>query len=257
MSLDKDQLKKAWTDYHVYGNMESRSALVQHYAYLVKITVGRLVSGNVGSLTQDDFLSAGVLALIKSVDHFDPTRNTKFETYAITMIRVAILELIRNEDWVPRSTRDKLKLIERTESLLTTELQRAPTGMELAEAAGVSPEELAQLQAIQYRSHVSSLDDLVPNDADDSTTFTELVEDENANTRGFIEGRELRDVLAQCIDLLNERERKVVELHYYDAMTFSEIAKVLGVSESRAYQLHTQAVGRLRTMFRNQLAVPV
>jgi RNA polymerase sigma factor for flagellar operon FliA len=255
MALSPDQLQQAWTDYHVYGRLDARTELIHHYSYLVKITVGRLVSGPVGSLTFDDFLSAGIVALIKSVDNFDPTRDTKFETYAITMVRVAVLELIRHEDWVPRSTRDKLRLIERTESLLTVRLGRAPSGAELAEAASMGQDQLAQLQALQSRSHIGSLDDLVPSDSDDNLTYSDLVEDETANVRGFVEGKAIRNVLASCIDMLSDRERTVVALHYFDGLTFSEVAKVLEISESRAYQLHSQAVNRLRGMVRTQLAV--
>jgi RNA polymerase sigma factor for flagellar operon FliA len=255
MAVNPDQIRQAWTDYHVNGRLDARNLLIEHYTYLVKITVGRLVSGQVGSLTIDDFVSAGVVALIKSVDNFDPTRDTKFETYAITMIRVAVLELIRHEDWVPRSTRDKLRVVERTESLLMVKLGRAPTGQELADATEFSLEQLAQLQALQARAHVTSLDDLVPSDSDDSLSYADMVEDENSNVRGFVEGKALKSILASCIDNLSDRERTVVALHYFDGLTFSEISKVLGISESRAYQLHTQAVGRLRSLVRAQLAV--
>ena len=255
MALSADQVRQAWTNYHVHGRLDSRNALIEHFSYLVKITVGRLVSGPVGSLTTDDFISSGVVALIKSVDNFDPTRDTKFETYAITMIRVAVLELIRHEDWVPRSTRDKLRLVERTESMLTVKLGRAPTGVELAEAAQITTEQLAQLQALQARTHITSLDDLVPSDSDDSLSYSDMVEDENANVRSFVEGKALKGILASCIDSLSDRERTVVALHYFEGLTFSEISKVLAISESRAYQLHTQAVNRLRGLVRAQLAV--
>ena len=113
MQLSPQILKNAWEDFSVYRKPLARAELIQHYAYLVKVTVGRLVVSLPGGVEREDLVSAGVVGLIKAVDHFDFTRDVKFETYAIALIRGAVLEMLREEDWVPRSIREKLRALDR------------------------------------------------------------------------------------------------------------------------------------------------
>src|SRR5687767_11694439 len=105
--MNPSALTELWQEYKRYGDTRARDELIKHYAYLVKITAGRVISNLPPSLERDDLVSAGVLGLIKAVDQFDPTRQVKFETYAIALIRGAILEMLREDDWVPRSIRER------------------------------------------------------------------------------------------------------------------------------------------------------
>ena len=229
MPLSPEQLKRAWMDFKVYKGPEARAELINHYSYLVKITAGRLVTSLPGGMDREDLIGAGVIGLVKSVDQFDPTRDVKFETYAIALIRGAILEMLRDEDWVPRSIREKLKALDRCMMSLETQLGRPASEVEMG------------------RTNVYSLDDILSTgDSDDHIHFVELIVDETANPAGELEGREIRRILAAGVDKLPERERLVVALYYFEGLTFKEIGKVLGVSESRVYQLHTQAMTRLR-----------
>ncbi len=258
MPLSTEQLKKAWVEFKVYKIPQARIDLINHYSYLVKITAGRLVTSLPGGLDREDLVGAGVIGLIKSVDQFDPTRDVKFETYAIALIRGAILEMLRDEDWVPRSIREKLKALDRTMIALEPKLGRPATEQELAEAMGVSQQEVSELMVRMGRTNVYSLDDILgTGDGDDHIHFVELIVDENSSTGGEVEGRELRRVLTQGVDKLPERERLVVALYYFEGLTFKEIGKVLGVSESRVYQLHTQAMTRLRNYMRQEGGVQV
>src|ERR1043165_3964209 len=145
MPLSPEQLKKWWVDFKVYKSPEARNELINHYSYLVKITAGRLVTSLPRGLDREDLIGAGVIGLIKSVDQFDPTRDVKFETYAIALIRGAILEMLRDEDWVPRSIREKLKALDRTLMALETRLGRPATEHEVAETMGVSVQEVSEL----------------------------------------------------------------------------------------------------------------
>ncbi len=258
MSLSPEQLRRAWSEFKVYKKPEARVELINHYSYLVKITAGRLVTSLPGGLDREDLIGAGVIGLVKSVDQFDPTRDVKFETYAIALIRGAILEMLRDEDWVPRSIREKLKALDKTMMSLETKLGRSPTEHELAETMGISGQEVSELMVRMGRTNVYSLDDILGgSDGEDHIHFVELIVDEDANPGGEVEGKELRRFLAMGVDRLPERERLVVALYYFEGLTFKEIGRVLGVSESRVYQLHTQAMTRLRNFMRQEGGVQV
>lgn len=259
MPLSPENLQRAWVDYKVYKDPQARIDLISHFGYLVKITSGRLVTSLPGGVDREDLIGAGVIGLIKSVDQFDPTRDVKFETYAIALIRGAILEMLRDEDWVPRSIREKLRAMDRAHLALEGKLGRPPSEREMAEALGISEMEVSELMVRMGRTNVYSLDDIVghSSDHDDHVQFVEMIVDETASTSGEVEGREIRRILSAGIDKLPERERMVVALYYFEGLTFREIGKLLGVSESRVYQLHTQAMGRLRSHMKEQSSVNV
>jgi RNA polymerase sigma factor for flagellar operon FliA len=251
MPLTPENLKKAWMNFHVYKDSQARVELVNQYAYLVKITSGRLVTSLPSGMERDDIMGAGVLGLIKAVDQYDPTRDVKFETYAIALIRGAILEMLRSEDWVPRSIRDKLKALDRAVVLLESQLGRDVTEQELAEYLNISVQEVSELIVRMGRTNVYSLDDILGSgEGFEQLRLIELLVDDRANTSDELEGREMQSILGKGIDSLPERERLVVSLYYYEGLTFREIGQVLGVSESRVYQLHTQAMTRLRNHMR-------
>lgn len=247
MPLSPEQLSKSWMDFKVYKDQEARRRLIDHYSYLVKITSGRIVTSMPGGLDREDLIGAGVIGLVKSVDQFDPTRDVKFETYAIALIRGAILEMLRDEDWVPRSIREKLKALDRAIMFLETRLGRPANEVEIAEHMGISTGEVGELMVRMGRTNVYSLDDImVGGDGDDHIHYVEMIVDETANPSGEVEGKELRRVLNTGVEKLPERERLVIALYYFEGLTFKEIGRVLAVSESRVYQLHTQAMNRLR-----------
>lgn len=255
MALSPTQLQRAWIKYKVYKDEQARVDIIDNYSYLVKITAGRLVANVPGGLDRDDLASAGVIGLIKSVDQYDPTRDVKFETYAIALIRGAILEMLRDEDWVPRSIREKLKALDRANQRLETQLGRPPAPRELADELQLSEEEISELLVRAGRTSVYSLDEIVgggSGEGDDHIHLIEMIVDGEAKPDSEVEGKDLKRILAAGVDKLPERERLVVSLYYFEGLTFKEIGQVLSVSESRVYQLHTQAMGRLRTFMRDQ-----
>src|SRR5437868_3998456 len=154
MPLSPEQLSRSWASFKVYKDPEARNELINHYSYLVKITSGRLVTSLPGGLEREDLIGAGVIGLIKSVDQFDPTRDVKFETYAIALIRGAILEMLRDEDWVPRSIREKLKALDRCMMSLETQFGRPANEIEIAETLGISVTEVNELMARMGRTNV-------------------------------------------------------------------------------------------------------
>ena len=258
MPLSPDQLQKAWKNFKVFKDPDARAEIINHYSYLVKITAGRLVTSLPGGLDREDLVGSGVIGLIKSVDQFDPTRDVKFETYAIALIRGAILEMLRDEDWVPRSIREKLKALDRTMMSLETSLGRPATSHEVAETMAVSKEEVSELMVRMGRTNIYSLDDILgTSDGEEHVSFLELLADEDSNTSGEVEGKEIRRILTSGVDHLPERERLVIALYYFEGLTFKEIGRVLSVSESRVYQLHTQAMNRLRNFTRQEGGIQI
>src|SRR5436190_13558345 len=197
MPLSPEQLNRAWAEFKVYKNQQARFDLINHYSYLVKITAGRLVTSMPGGLDREDLVGAGVIGLVKSVDQFDPTRDVKFETYAIALIRGAILEMLRDEDWVPRSIREKLKALDKAMSALETRLGRPASEQEVAEAMGITVPEVNELLVRLGRTNIYSLDDILgTSDSDDQIHFIELIVDEDSNPGGEVEGKEIRRILS-------------------------------------------------------------
>lgn len=240
-------LKALWDRYKNRGDQKARDAIIQHYAYLVKITSGRVVSSLPPNVDRDDLIGAGVIGLIKSVDQFDASRQVKFETYAIALIRGAILEMLREEDWVPRSIRERVKLLERTYLQMESQLGRPASEEEVAEHIGVGLEEFHTMLADTGRTTILSLDDIVvAGDAGEKIHLADVVFDESANTSADVETNAVKQSLGDNIDRLPEREKLLFALYYYEGLTFKEIGRILEVSESRVYQLHTQAVVRMR-----------
>jgi RNA polymerase sigma factor for flagellar operon FliA len=238
-----------WRRYKQRKDAKARDQIINHYSYLVKITAGRVVTSLPPNLERDDLISAGVMGLIKAVDQFDTGRQVKFETYAIALIRGAILEMLREEDWVPRSVRDNVKTLERTYYQLETKLGRPATEDEVAAEMGMTTDDLQKLLVNTSRANVLSLDDMIlggGSDGGERLHLTDVLQDESANVVGEVEAAAMKQSLAAGIDRLPEREKLVIALYYYEGLTFKEIGKVLTVSESRVYQLHTQAVLRLR-----------
>ncbi len=240
------QIQETWRRYKINEDPRARDQLIQHFAYLVKITAGRVISNLPPSLERDDLVSAGIVGLVKAVDQFDTTRQVKFETYAIALIRGAILEMLREDDWVPRSIRERVKLLERTYMALEVSLGRPAQPDEVAEALNVTPEEFQKMLVETGRTSLLSLEDvLVGNDSGEKITLGDVIHDDGATPSSEAEMHERKLMLGKAVERLPERERMVIALYYYNGMTFKEIGKILTISESRVYQLHTQAVLRL------------
>lgn len=241
------ETQELWRRFKTQGDNKARDILINQYAYLVKVTAGRVVTNLPLSVERDDLIGAGVVGLVKAVDQFDSSRLVKFETYAIALIRGAILEMLREEDWLPRSVRERVKSLERTYIQLEMQLGRPATEDEVSSALGISVDELQSTLTEASRSTLLSLDDIIINmDGNDQIHLGDLVDDNSATPSEEIESKEATRLLGKAIDRLPEREKHVISIYYYEGLTFREIGKVLSVSESRVYQLHTQAILRLR-----------
>jgi len=224
-----------------------RDAAIEQYAPLVKYVVGRLGIGLPAILDYEDILSYGTIGLIEALDRYDDSKGVKFETYAISRIRGAIIDALRALDRLPRSVRQKAKRLEQVSTELTRSLGREPSEAELAQAMGMTPEQFAK--TLVDSSWVTvSLDGLLERDDNHEWSSTESPPDPDADdiTSG-IEKKEMIESLSGAVKSLPEREWLIVSLYYKDQMTMKEIARILEISESRVCQLHGRALSRLRS----------
>src|SRR5579875_1594081 len=226
------------------------------YSPLVKYVAGRMSSGLPGHVEESDLISYGLGGLISAIERFDLSREIKFETYAITRIRGAIIDELRNLDWVPRSVRARAREIERINTRLEARLQRAPTDEEMAAELGITIDEFQDTLLQISNSTIVALDELwnVQDATGDQVSLLDTLPDREApDPQQLVDQSELRDRIADAIAVLPEREKLVVALYYYENLTLREIGEVLGVTESRVSQLHTKAVLRLRSKLQGEL----
>ena len=237
-----------WTRYKDDEDAAARDELILNYSPLVKYVAGRLASSLPQTVDSADLISYGIFGLIDAIQKFDLNRQIKFETYAISRIKGAIIDELRAIDWVPRSVRSRAKEIEAAYIALENALRRVPSDQEVADHMGVSLKEFQDiLSKLSYKSVVSFEELWVGGERDESQNAIGSIRDDTAEDPvAIFESAEIKDILAVAIDQLPERERTVIALYYYEGLTLKEIGQVLGVTESRVSQLHTKAVLRLR-----------
>ena len=254
-SPEQEALASLWEDYKSDQNSAARDKLIVHYSPLVKYVAGRVSTGLPANIEQADLVSYGIFGLIDAIDKFEPGRGIKFETYAISRIKGAIIDELRAIDWVPRSVRFKAREIEKTLSRLEAKLHRTPTDDEIAAEMGVGIEDLRTIYSQVSFVSLVALDELMMSGGEkgDKLSLIDTLEDTSSDDPvALFESEEMKHILAQAINRLSEREKIVVTLYYYEGMTLNEIGQVLGVTESRICQMHTKAVMQLRTRIAEQ-----
>ena len=250
------ELKDLWRRYKGSGDQAARERLVVAYSPLVKYVAGRMASGLPAHVEEADLISYGLVGLISAIERFELEREIKFETYAITRIKVAIIDELRSLDWVPRSVRARAREIERANSKLEHQLQRAPTDDEMSTELKISVEEFHDALLQISNSTVAALDELwtVSDSSGDQVSLLDTIQDPGApDPAAVMDATDLKDRVADAIARLPEREKLVVALYYYENLTLREIGEVLGVTESRISQLHTKAVLRLKSALQSEL----
>lgn len=248
-----ETVEELWAAYKSDGERSTRDRLILHYSPLVKFVSGRVLSRLPDTLDGADLVSYGILGLMDAIEKFDPARGFKFETYAVPRIRGAILDELRSIDWVPRSVRAKARAADQAYTKLEHELQRSPTDEELALELGISSHELDALLRQTTRASVLQLDEVLFTGGQGFRTLGDTIADSGDGPGAHLELQETRRLVARAIATLPDRERTVLTLYYYERLNLSEIGDILGVTESRACQIHTKAVHQLRHKLRDQV----
>lgn len=237
--------RRLWEDYSRLKTPEIREKIILEYAPLVKVVAGRLSMYLGYSVEYDDMVSYGVFGLIDAIDKYDMTKEVKFETYASLRIRGAIIDQIRKMDWIPRTIRQRQKQIDAAMKEIEQSTGREAKDEEIAAKLGITEDEFLDWQSQMKVNNIVSLNEYVEQGSD-------IPSDKNT-TGGFespesvIEKSELKEMLQEALELLTEKEKKVVLLYYYEDLTLKEISRVLEVSESRISQLHTKALQKMKT----------
>ena len=244
------ELKELWRRCKEEEDERARERLVVAYSPLVKYVAGRMAAGLPSHVEESDLISYGLIGLIGAIERYDLDRDIKFETFAVSRIKGAIIDELRSLDWVPRSVRSKARDVERAHTALENQLQRSPTEEEMAVKLGVEVEDFRNTLLEIANSSVLALDDLwtIADAEGGQISLLDTIRDPRAvDPQEEIDTVELKDRLADAIESLPDRERLVIALYYYENLTLREIGEVLGVTESRVSQLHTKAVLGLRS----------
>jgi len=254
--LDDNKARELWHKFKVEHDQDARNRLILAYAPLVKYVAGRMSSGLPAHIEEADLISYGLLGLIGALERFDPSREIKFETYAIARIKGSIIDELRSLDWVPRSVRSKAREIEKVIALLETRLHRAPSDDEIARELGMQDDEFQTTLTQISNTSIVALDELwaISGSDGDTASLIDTLEDPKARDPSrMLDVTEMKSRLASAIDALPKREKIVIALYYYENLTLREIGEVLGVTESRISQLHTKAILRLKGRLRDEI----
>ncbi len=248
------ETKELWDSFFAKRCSRGRERLIVHYLGLVKYVAGRLAAGLPGSVDIDDLIGAGMLGLMKAIEAFDPGKEVKFETYSVPRIRGAMLDELRNQDWFPRSVRRKAKKIETALRGLERELGRAPRDEELAGRLRMDLHDFYKLVGEVSHASLFSIEEELRLGKDGTyTSVREILSDlKEPNAYEMLAEKELQGIVMETLKLLEEKQRLVLTLYYFEELTLAEIGEVLGVSESRVCQIHGKAIQKLKLRVQNR-----
>ena len=246
--LRADELHRLWKRYRLNGDPKLRDRLILTLAPLVKFIVYRKVREVPSQVDAEDFISVGLEALIQSIDRYDPAKGATLEQYAWTRVHGAVLDEMRRQDWAPRSVRRWERDIEKAVEEYTVLHGRRPTRPELAEALGVTVEELRKHREDIAMSDVTSLNAVVLSDDESSIERGDTIPstDERLDPELAAATSDAKARFRSAFAELPQREREIAVLLYVKHLTLQEIGEVMGVSESRICQIHGQTKKKLR-----------
>lgn len=241
--MTAEEAERLVREYKKNGSLELRNELVLYYSYIAKGVVNRMGSTFYKYATAEEMVHQGVISLIDSLERFDPNKDVKFSTYAFTKVRGSIIDYVRKQDWLPRRIRKADIQISKVEAELTGELGRAPTRVEMAKAMGMTLKEYDHCVFEVSGETQYSFEVLLtaPTMSHPSTLYMDEFDPQHN-----IDKEEFRQALTEAIETLNEQERTVLSLYYYENLNMKEISQVMNVSEQRVGQVNRKLLGKLR-----------
>lgn len=248
---DKENGALLLLKYKETGDKSLRNSVIMAYMNIVKYAALSTRNMYLKFAETDDIINEATIALMGAIDSFDPKKGVKFETYASIKVRGAIIDFIRRQDFVPRSVRRFAKEYDAAYAALYSKLDREPEAKELADHMELSLERFESYTAQAASAQTLSFEDLVMNTGFDIPDGTD--DDGMWSSEASVHRQEKLKYLAEAIRSLKERERLVVTLYYYEKLRFSDIAKVMEISESRVCQIHAQAVAKMKKYMKDYI----
>jgi RNA polymerase sigma factor for flagellar operon FliA len=249
LDVSEEEEIKIWKKYKAGKDDSLKDYFTIKYSPLVKYVAGKIAGNVPDNVEFDDLVGFGTFGLLDAINKYDPHKGIKFKTYGITRIRGQIYDELRNLDWVPRSVRQKYKLLEEENRRLKESKGRPATIDELVNATGISRSEVERITNMTNDSTIASLDDVwyLGSEDDEISVMDTVPSPETMNPDYVVEREEIRKTIAEEIQKLPEKEKQVLILYYYEDLTLKEIGAVLDVTESRVSQLHTKAIRHIRS----------
>ncbi|MBX9972431.1 FliA/WhiG family RNA polymerase sigma factor [Cytobacillus firmus] len=235
-----------WAKWVDSRDAQAGNFLVKKYLPLVSYHVQRISATLPKNVSRDDIRSLGLMGLYDALEKFDPARDLKFDTYASFRIRGAILDGLRKEDWLPRSTRDKAKKIEAAIEKLEQRLMRNATVHEIAEEAEMQEDEVYSVMNEHFYANILSIDEQP--DAEEKDGSYSIKDEKAIIPEEKVLKNEILEEMAEKILQLNEKEQLVLSLFYKEELTLTEIGEVMGLSTSRISQIHSKSIFKLRQL---------
>jgi RNA polymerase sigma factor, FliA/WhiG family len=248
--LDEDKATQLWRYYKSNRSTEARNEIVLQYTGLVRKIVLRFKGSysNFGQL--DDMVNQGIIALIDAVEKFDPDLGNKFETFASLKIKGAIIDFMRKQDWVPRNQRNLAKELDEVYNEIYSERGYEPTKQEMADRMGITLPHLDKILQQRHNSIILSYEEAINEKMMVASPLVVNKTERDSPETGLLY-EELKGKLMEAIDQLNEKERLVVSLYYYENLKLKEIAEVLSITESRVSQIHSAAIIKMKNRLIN------
>lgn len=237
-----------WQSFTETRNEKIREKLLFQYLPLVKQIAGGIIGKLPSSVLIDELIDAGVIGLLESIDRYDTQASVKFETYAFTRVRGAMMDELRKMDWAPRSLREKTKRLDEAHRVLASKLGRQPSQGEIAEHLEITLDKFHQLTKEVIAVNPISFDQDIFSGAGESANLYDVVEEQDAITpMKSLEDKELKSLVVGEIEKLPKNEKLVIALYYYEELTLREIGEILNLSESRVSQIHSKVVKKMKT----------
>ncbi|MFA9398597.1 MAG: FliA/WhiG family RNA polymerase sigma factor [Clostridiaceae bacterium] len=229
---------------------ELKRKIVEEYTPLVKYIASRIINGKTKHFEYEDLVSYGFIGLLDALAKFDESRGMKFSTYATYRIRGSILDEIRKNSFISKNAMDKLTSYNKALDFLTNKLGRDPDDEEISKYLEISLKDLYEIEGYIQSCSMVSLENLLFGENDDISYIATFEDTKSPNPQNKLEDEEQLILLKKALDNLNEKDKTVISLYYYEEMTLKEIGVILNVSESRVCQLHTRAILRLKNEFK-------
>ena len=244
-TMDKKKAIKIQSQFSNKLTADERKKLIEEYTPLIRFIAKKISVRLPPNIDVEDLISSGVIGLMDAIDKYDSTRDNKFKTYAEFRIRGSILDGLRAQDWVPRSVRDKSKMLSRAIASLESNLGRPPTDMEISDYLGLTINEFYNFVNQVRPVNVLSIDEVSNFSNVDRKSFLTTIQGDS-DPFSNLNMKSIKTMIKKIIEELPERQRIVLSLYYYEGFNLKKIGTILGVTESRVSQLHAQAIKRLK-----------